>query len=63
MEHPFHLCYNKPADIWNNAMPLGNGRLGAMIYGHTDIERIVLNDDSLWYGSFIDRNKIGRAHV
>jgi len=32
VEHPFHLYYNKPADIWNNAIPLGNGRLG-MIYG------------------------------
>jgi len=56
MEHPFHLLYSTPADIWSNAMPLGNGRLGAMVYGRTDVERIQLNDDSLWYGTFMDRN-------
>ncbi len=56
MEHPFHLRYNTPADVWHDAMPLGNGRLGAMVYGHTGIERIQLNDDSLWYGTFMDRN-------
>lgn len=56
MEHPYHLKYNKPAGTWQDAMPLGNGRLGAMVYGHTAIDRIQLNDDSLWYGEFIDRN-------
>ncbi len=39
MEHPFHLRYNTPADSWHDAMPLGNGRLGAMAYGHTAFER------------------------
>ena len=56
MEHPFHLRYGSPADIWNDALPLGNGRLGAMVYGHVCLERIQLNDDSLWSGAFIDRN-------
>lgn len=56
MEHPFHLRYNTPADVWDDALPLGNGRLGAMVYGHTNLERIQLNDDSLWYGTFMDRN-------
>ncbi len=56
MEHPFHLHYNEPADVWSEAMPLGNGRLGAMVYGHTSLDRIQLNDDSLWYGAFMDRN-------
>ncbi len=56
MEHPYHLRYNKAADTWCDAMPLGNGRLGAMVYGHTAIDRIQINDDSLWYGQFIDRN-------
>jgi len=55
-DHPYHLCFNKPANAWNQALPLGNGRLGAMVYGHTSIERIQLNDDSLWSGTFIDRN-------
>ena len=56
MEHPFHLRYGSPADVWHDALPLGNGRLGAMVYGHTGIERIQLNDDSLWYGTLMDRN-------
>jgi alpha-L-fucosidase 2 len=54
--HPDHLIYSKPADAWHDALPLGNGRLGAMVYGHTGIERVQLNDDSLWYGTFYDRN-------
>ena len=56
MEHPFHLHYSTPANAWHDAMPLGNGRLGAMVYGHTGIDRIQLNEDSLWYGGFMDRN-------
>lgn len=56
MKHPFHLLYTGQADRWFDALPMGNGRLGAMVYGHTAIERIQLNDDSLWYGEFIDRN-------
>jgi len=56
VKHPSHLSYDSPAEIWHDAMPLGNGRLGAMVYGHTNIERIQLNDDSLWYGGFMDRN-------
>ncbi len=56
MENIYQLRYTKPADAWHDAMPLGNGRLGAMVYGHTCVERIQLNDDSLWYGTFMDRN-------
>ncbi|HEX2946816.1 MAG TPA: glycoside hydrolase family 95 protein, partial [Clostridia bacterium] len=56
MKNEFQLHYKKPADAWHDAMPLGNGRLGAMVYGHTCVERIQLNDDSLWYGTFMDRN-------
>ena len=56
MKHPYYLSYKNQADRWFDALPLGNGRLGAMVYGHTSVERIQLNDDSLWYGDFIDRN-------
>ena len=56
MDHPFHLRYSSPSDAWGDAIPLGNGRLGAMVYGHTNLERVQLNDDSLWYGAFMDRN-------
>ncbi|GHU65789.1 large protein [Clostridia bacterium] len=54
----FKLIYDKAADRWADALPLGNGRLGAMVYGHTSIDRIQLNEDSLWYGKFIDRNNL-----
>ncbi len=50
------MRYPSPAKVWTDALPLGNGFLGAMVYGNTDIERIPLNDDSLWYGSAADRN-------
>lgn len=56
MDHSFHLRYRTPAPMWQDATPLGNGRLGAMTYGHTGLERIQLNDDSLWYGGPMDRN-------
>ncbi|MBQ9196019.1 MAG: glycoside hydrolase family 95 protein [Clostridia bacterium] len=49
------LWYTKPAETWNEALPLGNGRMGAMVFGGTVIERIALNEDSLWYGGFRDR--------
>jgi len=50
------MIYHRPADLWANALPMGNGRLGAMVYGHTAVERIQLNEDSLWYGKAMDRN-------
>ena len=37
------LWYRKPAVDWNEALPLGNGRMGAMLFGGTVIERIALN--------------------
>ncbi len=42
------LWYDKPSEVWEDALPLGNGRIGAMVFGYTDTERIQLNDDSLW---------------
>ncbi len=50
------IWYDRPADVWCDALPLGNGRLGAMVYGHTRVERIQLNEDSLWYGKAMDRD-------
>ena len=44
------LHYNRPAQYFEEAFPLGNGRLGAMVYGRTDVERISLNDITLWTG-------------
>ena len=42
------LWYNQPAQNWNEALPLGNGKLGVMVFGNTSGERIQLNDDSMW---------------
>ncbi|MEI7027939.1 glycoside hydrolase family 95 protein [Paenibacillus sp. y28] len=50
------LWYSRPAANWNEALPIGSGKLGAMIFGGTDKERIQLNEDSVWYGGPIDRN-------
>ena len=38
------LWYDKPAAIWNEALPLGNGRLGAMVFGDPAVERLQLNE-------------------
>jgi alpha-L-fucosidase 2 len=50
------LWYRQPAKRWVEALPIGNGRLGAMIYGKTDEELIQLNEDSVWYGGPKDRH-------
>jgi alpha-L-fucosidase 2 len=47
---PLELWYNKPAIQWSEALPLGNGRIGAMVYGAVDHERIQLNEATLWTG-------------
>ena len=44
------LDYDSPAGTWNEALPIGNGRLGAMVYGAPGMERIQLNEDTLWAG-------------
>lgn len=55
-ENRMNLWYKRPAEEWNQALPIGNGRLGAMIFGRTDIERLQLNEDSVWHGGPRDRN-------
>jgi alpha-L-fucosidase 2 len=45
------LWYDKPAAIWNEALPLGNGRLGAMVFGDPAVERLQLNEETIWGGS------------
>ncbi|MGI6174457.1 MAG: glycosyl hydrolase family 95 catalytic domain-containing protein [Christensenellales bacterium] len=44
------LWYEQEALSWNEALPLGNGRLGAMLYGGAKQEKISLNEDTLWSG-------------
>lgn len=50
------IWFDKPAANWNEAIPIGNGRLGGMIFGDIGKERIQLNEDSVWYGGPRDRN-------
>ncbi|MDA0765808.1 MAG: glycoside hydrolase N-terminal domain-containing protein [Verrucomicrobia bacterium] len=56
-QHEF--WYQQPAKDWNEALPVGNGRMGAMIFGNPDKERIQLNEDSLWPVGAPDRNVKG----
>jgi alpha-L-fucosidase 2 len=44
------LWYTHPADKWENALPVGNGRLGAMVFGRTDEEQVQINEDTYWSG-------------
>ena len=45
------LWYGKPAEIWLEALPIGNSHLGAMVYGGIPVERIQLNEETFWSGS------------
>ncbi len=45
------LWYQQPATIWTDALPVGNGRLGAMVFGGIETERLQLNEDTLWSGA------------
>ncbi|HEY4414563.1 MAG TPA: glycoside hydrolase family 95 protein [Verrucomicrobiae bacterium] len=47
---PLTLWYQHPAEKWTEALPLGNGRLGAMVFGGSDSEHLQLNEDTLWAG-------------
>lgn len=49
------LWYDHPAETWNDALPLGNGRLGAMVFGGVKREKLQLNEDSVWSGGERDR--------
>ncbi|MDF2716458.1 MAG: glycoside hydrolase family 95 protein, partial [Paenibacillus sp.] len=44
------LAYTQPAKSWVQALPVGNGRLGGMVFGGIAEERIQMNEDSIWYG-------------
>lgn len=52
------LYYNSPAADWNDALPVGNGRMGGMVFGKPTDELIQLNEDSLWSGGFRNRNNL-----
>ncbi len=55
------LWYRQPAAIWSEALPVGNGRIGAMIYGGTAEEHLALNEQTIWSGNLGDSDRAG-AH-
>ncbi|MEZ6014178.1 MAG: glycoside hydrolase family 95 protein [Planctomycetota bacterium] len=55
------LWYDAPAARWNHALPVGNGRLGAMVFGGVAEERLQLNEETLWAGAPSDRERHGGA--
>ena len=56
------LEYDKSATFFEESLPIGNGKLGALIYGGTDDNLIYLNDITLWTGKPVDRNLDADAH-
>ncbi len=49
-QNRYKLIYDKPSSNWNEALPIGNGFLGAMIFGGMQIERLQLNENTIWGG-------------
>jgi len=48
---PLTLWYRRPASAWREALPVGNGRLGCMVFGGVARERLALNEDTVWSGA------------
>ncbi|MBQ6204960.1 MAG: glycoside hydrolase family 95 protein [Prevotella sp.] len=47
---PYQLWYDRPAMTWTQALPVGNGTMGGMVYGTPAVERIQLNEETIWAG-------------
>lgn len=50
------MRYDKPASFFEDALPIGNGRIGGMVYGGISKDRISLNEATLWAGYPVDAN-------
>jgi len=53
---PLKLWYDQPANLWVEALPLGNGKLGAMVFGGVEEELLQLNESTLWSGGPVKPN-------
>jgi alpha-L-fucosidase 2 len=63
-EPDFSLTYDKPAEKWTEALPIGNGRIGAMVFGGREEERLQINESTLWGGGPHDyANPDAYAHL
>src|SRR5215831_9329925 len=51
---PLTLWFRQPAKVWTEALPVGNGTLGAMVFGGVEQERLQLNEHTLWSGHRFD---------
>ena len=51
------LQYDKPATYFEESLPIGNGKIGALVYGDPDDDLIYLNDITLWTGKPVDHNE------
>jgi alpha-L-fucosidase 2 len=58
----YQLWYNKPAEQWTDALPIGNGRIGAMVFAGVEKDRIQFNEETLWTGGSRDYNHKGAAN-
>lgn len=59
---PMKLWYNQPAQYFEESLPIGNGKLGALVYGNPDDNLLYLNDITLWTGKPYDREMDADAH-
>ena len=59
---PMTLWYDTPAEFFEESLPIGNGRLGALVYGGVEDNLIYLNDITLWTGSPVDHSTDSDAH-
>jgi alpha-L-fucosidase 2 len=58
-----HIWFDEPAGDWNEALPIGNGRLGAMVFGGVNRERLQLNEESVWCRQGTYRDRQGAAYL
>src|SRR5688572_15673218 len=58
-QQPLKLWYKEPAAKWTDALPIGNGRLGGMIYGGVQQDHIQFNEETLWTGRPRSHNRVG----
>ena len=57
------LWYRQPAATWGEALPVGNGRMGAMVFGGVQEERLQLNEGNIWSGKRKDYDRVGADNI